>query len=1005
MLYGLLGELEIRADGHSIALPGGRSRVLLAALLINANQQLSKAQLMRAAWGRVQVGEAQLPKHVKVLRDLLATIGRDDIKTYPRVGYELRVADDELDMLLFNRLAREARDVAGGGHENEEIAVLRRALSLWRGSVPLANVPGNTFRRDLRPLVQRRRRVAARLFDLEMARGGHDRIVDELTRLADTYPDDPRLCEQSMVVLQHRGYPDEALRAYERHALALERDHAGSPDALLRRYKHAILNGRGPEIAEVQALLARRAGMPARGAAAVLEVPRQLPAEPAGFVGRDDLAAEAGWLLERTPERPAPVLVVSGPGGIGKTALIRRVAQARRADYPDGQLFAELRGAQGEPYAAGDLLGQFLRAFGVPVVPENADERAAAYRTLLSERRVLVVLDDAADEDQVRSLLPAGPGCGVLVSSRRRLPDLEGVHHLPPLEPLPSGPARELLLGVVRAAGIAPTAADDKAVDQVLQLCAGLPLALRIAGALWVRDYPQPAANLADRLRRQGTEAFEYGPHSLIRTIGAGFDRLDAGSRWLFLGLGQLRTPTFGLWTAAAVLEDTGVEPVAALSQLAASNMIEVLPADVRYRFHDLTRDYAVRRARVEGGDQTAPERAYRALLTLLRRAHAALYGGPAEVVHSDVPDWDAPASALAEVDSSPGEWFEKERRGIRAAVEHCAELGRADLCWDLAVSAHEFYTRHEQFDDWYATHTVALRACVAAGDRRGEGVILASLGQPALVASGRVSGLSGVAELRRAVDLLAGRGDEHGLAIAERTLGNALRRRARLAEPLQWFRAALDHYTAAGDEVGQWQTRRFIGQTHLDRGDAATAVGQLHDVWVTAVQLGEARLVAQARYWLGMARLAADDVDGAREDFAAVLAAYPEADGIGHAYALHGVGDVARRTGDLAAADRRLTAARELAHDGADAGLEGRVLLSLAALAEARRQPDQQVSFLRAAAQCFAGCGATYLEIRAQVALARAHEGRGDTEAAQACRAWVEQTYASLAVPPEDRI
>ncbi len=436
--------------------------------------------------------------------------------------------------------------------------------------------------------------------------------------------------------------------------------------------------------------------------------------------------------------------------------------------------------------------------------------------------------------------------------------------------------------------------------------------------------------------------------------------------------------------------------------------MIEPTESAVRYRFHDLTREYAARRARAEyasADDRGAvPARAYRALLTLTRRAHAGLYGGDFEVVHCAVPDWDAPPAVLAEVDQAPLEWFENERLNIRAAVSHCAELGLVDICWDLAVSAHEFFTVRSYFDDWYATHAAALQACREAGNRRGEAVLLACLGQPALVASRR-AGVSGLAELQRAADLLAECHDRHGQAIALRTLGNALRRRGHLARPLALFNEALAHYEASGDTVGQWLTLRYIGQTHLDRGSYDEALRVLRAAEKAVAEFGEPRLLAQTRYWIGQTCLAAGDLAGATAAFEAVLDAYGEPAALGHAYAVHGLGDVARRTGAYRAAGRNLRLAADLARDGADAVLEGRAYLSIAELHAALGRPGKRLAALEQAVTCFAGCGAAFLQAQALAALARAHGDAGDAAAARATWARVEGLYQEMALPDEDRI
>ncbi|MGX1612657.1 AfsR/SARP family transcriptional regulator [Micromonospora chalcea] len=990
---------------------------MLAALLVNVNHPLSKTELLRVAWGSPDVSEAQLHKSVGVLRALLDQVGRrDDLVTHARHGYELRVTrDDDLDMLLFQRLLRAADEAGVGGRMDEEVDVLRRALRLWRGAHPLSNVPTDAFRREIAGLERRRKRGAVRLFDLELVRGNHERVLDDLLQITTYAPTDRRLCEQLMLVAYRCGHSSDAVEAYERHAGALAAETGGAPDPMLRKLYYAVANGDEAVVATVESAIGQRLGVAetigakARSAAssAAVPVPRQLPPDPPDFVNRSDLLAEASWLLTREPGRTVPVIVISGPGGIGKTAFARRVAHLASNRYPDGQLYVELRGTVGEPLDVSEVLAQFLRAFGVPAVPDSEAERISMYRTLLADRRVLVVLDDAATGAQISDLIPANPGCAVLVTSRRRLPEIAGAHHVPPLEPLDHGSATELFVRVAVSSGI-DLSGDPGAVDRVVRLCGGLPLALCIAGALRVHDHPRPTAELAERLARQGPEAFAYGEQSVARAIGAGFDRLDEDARLLFLGLGLLQLPSFGLWTAAALLDGTGVDAAAALSRLAASNMIELVESEVRYRFHDLTREYAHRRALRAYADPRERDamvlRTYRALLTLARSAHAALYGGDFEVVHSDEPDWAAPPMVLEEVTQAPLGWFEKERLTIRAAVDRCAELGAVGLCWDLAVSAHEFYTVRGYFGDWYATHQVALRACRDAGDTRGEGVILACLGQPALVASRR-GGVSGLPELKRAVDLLVECGDRHGQAIALRTLANALRRSGHLTRPLALFREALACYEASQDAVGTWQTLRFIGQTHLDLGEHDEALEVLHQTGKVAQMLGQPRLLAQTTYWLGQTCLANGDVARASSAFEAVREAYPEATGIGHAYAVHGLGEVACQTGAYEEAGQRLAVAANLAREGADAVLEGRVHVSMATLHAALDRPGEQISTLQRAVECFAACGAVYLEVQALAALAEALAAQDDEHAARAAWGRIDERYAATGVPAEDRL
>jgi len=990
VLYEVLGELRVGRESDFQPLPGGRALVLLAVLLMNPNQLMSKETLIRAVWGR-DVAEAQLHKHVGTVRALLAKVGRQgDLKTHSLRGYKLHVQVKDLDSLRFLDLVRQADEARKQSGAGAEIELLRQALGLWRGARPVSNVPADVFHQETE-LERRRKRAALRLVDLEFARGGFDRVLDDLSGLAADYPSDEPLCRRLMITCYRRGDAAGAVGAYERYEQALAQEW-GNPGRHMRALAYAI-SQRDEAAIEV-----------AIGTVFVeVTTPRQLPAA-ADLVGRADLLRETGWLLGREPDRSARIIVISGPAGSGKTALAVRVAQDATGHYSDGQLWAQLRSTAGAPADSAEVAAEFLRAFGVPRIPKMKSERLTAYRTLLADRRVLVVLDDAVDEEQVRDLVPGNPGCAVVVTARRRLPELGGAHHVAPLEPLDDPEAAELFLKVVSDAGIALPPGDRDAVDRVVHLSGGLPLAIRIAGAQRVRDHPRSTADLADRLARQGAEGFTYGSLSVDRAIGTAGGRLGENARRLLLGLGMLRLPDFLPWTAAALLAGTGADGDAELSELAAYFLVESVGGQPRYWLHDLTRDFAGRRARTELADATAelPARAYRALLTLTRHAHAALYGGPYEVVHSDVPDWPAPPALLAEIAAGPLGWFERERASIRAAVEHCAALGLADVAWDLAVSTHEFYTIRGYFDDWYVTHTQALGACQVVGDQLGEGILLACLGQPALVAGHRGHSISGPDELERAVDLLVAAGSGHGQAIALRTLGNALRRGGHLRRPLALFAEALGHYEASGDPVGRYQTLRFIGQTHLDLGAHGTALTELEKAARVARALDDLRLLAQSRYWVGQAQLAAGDLAAAAEAFGDVLAAFEG--GVGRAYALHGMGDIATRRHDYGPARQHFDAAADLAR-GADAVLAGRVALSLASLHHGAGRPDLEREALADAVALFATCGAAYLQVRALAALGAAYAEGGDT--VQADEAWhgVDELYVASGVPVQERI
>ena len=243
-IYRLLGELEISHEGPLVELPGGPTLVVLAALLVNANRRMSKTELIRAAWGNDEVSEAQLYKRVMAVRDLLDKIGRrDDLKTHARFGYEIRIPDEFADTLRFQQLVREATDAGAGQRTEDEISFLRQALELWRGPHPLSNVPSEAFRQEVSALEQRRKRAAARLFELELARGNHELVLDELMSLAGFYPADRRLTEQLMIAQYRCGHLADVSGAYERYREALAEETGAPPDQLLRTLHYAVAGG------------------------------------------------------------------------------------------------------------------------------------------------------------------------------------------------------------------------------------------------------------------------------------------------------------------------------------------------------------------------------------------------------------------------------------------------------------------------------------------------------------------------------------------------------------------------------------------------------------------------------------------------------------------------------------------------------------------------------------------------------------------------------------------
>jgi tetratricopeptide (TPR) repeat protein len=472
--------------------------------------------------------------------------------------------------------------------------------------------------------------------------------------------------------------------------------------------------------------------------------PCQLPPDVADFVGRTELAGRLRQLLARPLDDQAGetnagavmVAAVAGTAGVGKSALAVHVAHQVAADFPDGQLYASLRGAQPQPRDPSEVLAWFLRALGVDgaATPSGVEERAALYRSLLVGRRVLVVLDDAAGEAHVHPLLPGSPTCAVLVTSRARLAGLEGARliDLDVLDPEQT----VALLG--RIVGPGRVAAEPAAAAALAWLCGYLPLAVRIAGSRLAARPHWRLAELVERLadQRQRLDELAYGNLAVRASLMFSYRALEPAARLLFGRLGVLEAPDVAAWVAAALL-DCPIEQATELAErLVDARLLEVAGRDatgqVRYRFHDLVRVYARERADAEDPPaelSAALARAFGAWLHLAERADARLGNPLLEPVYSAASRWAVDQQTTSRLLADPLAFLEAERPGLVAAVTQTASLGMAGLSWELTSALTQFLGAGMYLDDWHSCTGQALAATRRDQDARGEAAVLLSLG------------------------------------------------------------------------------------------------------------------------------------------------------------------------------------------------------------------------------------------------------------------------------------
>ncbi|WP_116948115.1 AfsR/SARP family transcriptional regulator [Jiangella endophytica] len=592
----LLGAVEVRRDGAAVPVPSGRPAVVLAALALRPGGIVTQGTLARLLWPDAQPEHprAALQTHVARVR---AVLGRSAVESAGD-GYRLGLPPDAIDVTRFRGLFAAARamdDLPG------RLALLDQALVLWRGN-PLAGLWPDVLTRQTAPsLLDEVLTVAERAHELRLLlHGPDDGVIRELRELVTAHPEREGAAGQLMIALYREGRQGDALGVFHDTVRAL-RAAGRRPGPELAALHARLLTGgdlvaddtggdtggdTGPAPAPAAVPVA-----PAPGAAGPGTRPAQLPSRPRSFVGR---AAEVATLAAALRDGPAPAgrcrtVVVSGAGGTGKTTLALRVAHEVRDRYPDGQLFADLRTSSDAAAFGTDALAGLLRALGVggPDLPPCPHERAELLRRLCTGRRLLVLMDDA-DPDTVASLLPAESQCAVIVTSRRRIPELPADARVD-LGMFSEPEARELLASVV---GVDRLVAEPDATTTVLQRCAGSPLAVRIAAGRLATRPAWPIEHFAGRLS-DGDRLGELraGGLAVRAMLDATYVSLQPVQAQRYRLLAALTGATVDAEIAAVVWEVDVDEARRLLNRLADIRLLEPA-ADGGYGWHDLVDDH-----------------------------------------------------------------------------------------------------------------------------------------------------------------------------------------------------------------------------------------------------------------------------------------------------------------------------------------------------------------------------------------------------------------------------
>jgi hypothetical protein len=434
--------------------------------------------------------------------------------------------------------------------------------------------------------------------------------------------------------------------------------------------------------------------------------PAQLPADITDFTGRKTQLATVTHLTAAADRSATMLVAITGRAGVGKTTLAVHAAHRLRTQYPDGQLFVDLRGTQANPLPAADVLARFLRSLGVDraAIPDDGEERAALYRSRLADRRLLILLDDAACEAQLRPLLPGTPGCAVLVTSRARLTGLSGAR-LVDLDVFEPDQAVELL---ARVAGPQRVAAEPAAAREIVRLCGFLPLAVRVAGARLSARGHWPLSRLEADLSDARLDTLRLGDLHVRASFALSYESLDGMARRAFRLLGLLEIHDFAPWVTAALLDVPQARAEELMDALVDQHLLEVAGRDaggrLRYRFHDLLRIYArevVAAQEPEADCRAALDRAFGGWLALVEEAGRSLASSAFAGSFDAGTCWRPEESVVRSVVTDPVGWFQTEWAALLGTVEQAYSVEADRLGWALGVRLARIFLVRGYYDDW----------------------------------------------------------------------------------------------------------------------------------------------------------------------------------------------------------------------------------------------------------------------------------------------------------------
>ncbi len=895
--FAILGPTEVSRHGERIVLGGRQRKALLTALLLDAGQIVTTYRLIEAVWDGHPPDRAlaTLRTHMSELRRRLDPTERNRLLIGHGSGYSLQVDSEQIDAARARTLLEQGRRALQDGDPVAAIAPLQTALGLWRGQA-LADVADYTFAAaHVQRLDELHRDVIRTRISADLSLGRHQEIIGDLRGLVTQYPHDEGLRRELIVALYRADRTEEATQACRDGLKGLHE--LGLDSAALRNLQEQILR-RSSALAWTPPRALERLQSPATTSLGIY----QLPPDIADFTGRDSIRTRILTALTDPAAlaRGTVVAAIAGKPGAGKTALAIHLAHRVREHFPDPPLFFDLRGTQPTALDPTRVLSRLVQALGVArtAVPPDPDDLAEMYHNILADQRMVIVLDNAAGEWQIRPLLPTTPGCAVIVTSRSRLHGLDAFHRT--IADLTTTEAVALL---AKLTGDNRVEAEPEAARDIAGLCGYLPMAIQIAGRKIAAHSHWRLARVAVRLtnERDRLSWLELGDMEVRASFALSYDGRPEDERRAFRLLALPNIVTFAPWAAAALLDIDVDEAEDVLDRLADAQLLERRNPDqtgqTRYRFHDLMRVFARERladippagtepvnpvnpaAAVAEEQRTAFTRILSAYLTVLDRATAAFAPGGAWMIDSQVlPAAPPDPDTLTALVSSPLVWFGIERTNLHALIEQAASQELDEMTWRLAAAATRFYDFGGHWGDWEQTHNQGLTAARRSGNPLAEATMLCSLGdrdivlafeeafwnldapgadpdgRPAVQANSTARDHLDLATERftRSLEIFAAIGNTFGEARSLHGLADSCRGKGQLDEAVDYFDRALYLFRQCNRPAAEAETLVCLAMCHGDRQEITEAVACLNTTMTIAQDLDNQPLEAYGLRRLG---------------------------------------------------------------------------------------------------------------------------------------------------------